>query len=304
MSEASRLGQNDHVSSGKTSVERGRFAPSPTGPLHLGNLRTAIASERSARLCGGEFIIRMEDLDQANSKRIHGDVQLADLAAVGVSSDEEVVWQSDRFDLYREILTRLNRMGSTYECFCSRKDIAGAVAAPHGPMIAYPGTCRDLSESQRIERRRDRKPAIRLRTDSVVGSTYDGAQDVVLWRNDGSPAYNLAVVVDDELQGVTQVVRGEDLQFITPSQNYLQSLLSFRIPNYVHVPLLVGPDGQRLAKRHGAVTLADAQALGFSAFDVREALVNSLRVGSHGWDSSSNLGQWLKSLLSEPDTSD
>ena len=121
--------------------------------------------------------------------------------------------------------------------------------------------------------------------------------DIVLVRNDGVPAYNLAVVVDDELQGITQVVRGADLESITPSQRYLQRLLRFRELDYVHLPLVLGPDGHRLAKRHGDVSLLDCHRLGFSSVDVRQALLRSIEVGSHGWGPSSNLGEWLKSLL-------
>lgn len=273
----------------------GRFAPSPTGDLHLGNLRTAVA----ARVLAGpnaRFVVRMEDLDRATSRRSIAFRQQLDLAAIGVLSDVPVVFQSDRFDHYRAIVDRLQDQGMTYECFCTRKEIQQAISAPHGEVARYPGTCRDLSASERARRSSERPAAIRLRSDPG-GGTASLIDDIVLVRNDGVPAYNLAVVVDDELQGVTQVVRGDDLAHVTPSQMYLQRLLGFRTPEYVHLPLMVGPDGQRLSKRHGDVSLRDCLRLGFSAHAVRTALLRSLDEGSNGWDESSSLAQWLKSLL-------
>jgi glutamyl-tRNA synthetase len=239
----------------------------------------------------------MEDLDRANSTQSHGHQQLQDLADLRVKSDVAVIWQSDRFDLYREYLNRLTQADLTYECFCTRKEIAEAASAPHGRSLVYPGTCRTLSESNRRLMRRLRSPAIRLRAENLGPDSQEAIHDIVLWRNDGVPAYNLAVVVDDELQGITQVVRGDDLRFVTPSQNHLQHRLSFRVPEYVHLPLVVGPDGNRLAKRHGASTLSDLVALGFKASDVRVALLKSLEVGSHGWSASSSVSSWLRSLL-------
>ena len=245
---------------------------------------------------GAKFVVRMEDLDRLTSLRTVAFRQQLDLAAVGVLSDVPVVFQSDRFDLYRAYVDRLRDQGLTFECFCTRKEIQEAVSAPHGEVARYPGTCRNLSESERKKRSNERPAAVRLLVREDLGT--DGVvDDVVLVRNDGVPAYNLAVVVDDELQGVTQVVRGEDLAHITPSQNYLQKLLGFRTPEYVHLPLMVGPDGQRLSKRHGDVTLADCLRLGFSVDAVRSALMNSLDRGTNGWDASSSLEQWLKSLL-------
>jgi glutamyl-tRNA synthetase len=238
----------------------------------------------------------MEDLDRLNSKAETATTQLIDLAAVGVRTDQEVVFQSGRFDLYRRYVTLLEESGLTFECFCTRREIQESVTAPHAAFPRYPGTCRDLSESDRRQRSASRPAAIRLRTDRGQDEN-SRIDDIVLVRNDGVPAYNLAVVVDDELQGVTQVVRGEDLAHVTPSQNYLQRLLGFRTPEYVHLPLMIGPDGHRLSKRHGDVTLSDCLRLGFSATAVRSALLNSLELGTNGWDSSSSLAQWLKSLL-------
>ncbi len=243
----------------------GRFAPSPTGELHIGNLRTAMVAWLLARSTGGSFVVRMEDLDRANSSADLAERQLGDLAALGIDWDGDVWFQSARFDRYRAALADLEDRGLTYPCFCTRREIREAAAAPHGD-IAYPGTCRVLTEAQRTERAASRPPAIRLRADAVeyivddlVAGRYVGsADDVVLLRNDGVPAYQLAVVVDDAAQGITEVVRGDDLLPSTPSQLHLQRLLGDPSPSYTHVPLVLGPDGARLAKRHGAVTLAAA----------------------------------------------
>jgi glutamyl-tRNA synthetase len=254
----------------------GRFAPSPTGPLHLGNLRTAVAVQMFAREeLGGRVLVRMEDLDRVTSKRELALAQLIDLAAVGVRTSNEVVYQSDRFPLYDEYLTKLEEMGLTYPCFCTRREVREAAQAPHGEVMRYSGTCRDLADDERRARAAARPPAIRLKVDGVTRAA-GVVDDIVLRRNDGVPAYNLAVVVDDELQGVTQVVRGIDLEPVTPSQQYLQKVLGFRTLDYVHVGLVVGPDGDRLAKRHGAVTLADWLAAGRSTSDLRRALLRTL----------------------------
>jgi glutamyl-tRNA synthetase len=248
-----------------TLIHEGRFAPSPTGDLHVGNLRTALVAWLAARSVGGRFIVRMEDLDRANSSVDRARAQLGDLTALGLGWDGDIMFQSDRFDRYRDVLASLTDAGLTYRCFCSRREIREAAAAPHGD-VRYPGTCRALSAAEQEERARTRPPAIRLRAsgasyvvdDSVAGRFEGRADDIVLLRNDGVPAYHLAVVVDDADQGVTEVVRGDDLLPSTPSQLHLQQLLGFPHPSYLHVPLVLGPDGDRLAKRHGAVTLADA----------------------------------------------
>ncbi len=274
----------------------GRFAPSPTGSLHLGNLRTAIAAEALARGSDRLFVVRMEDLDRVTSRREMAEQQLLDLSSLGVCSDVPVVYQSDRFELYRNYVRLLQDQDMVYACFCSRKEIQAAVSAPHGGVPRYSGICRNLTETDRRRRGRERPPAIRLKVDREVVEDFR-VDDIVLVRNDGVPAYNLAVVVDDELQEVSQVVRGDDLVHVTPSQKYLQKLLGFRTPDYIHLPLIVGPDGQRLSKRHGDVSLGDCLQLGFSTAEVRTALFRSLEVGTNGWDESSSLAQWLKSLL-------
>lgn len=268
-------------------VIRGRFAPSPTGVLHVGNLRTALVAYLGAVSAGGDFVVRIEDLDRANSTVDHERSQIRDLQELGLVFDEPVVRQSDRFAVYDAVVADLTERGLTYECFCSRREIREAASAPHDslPDGAYPGTCRDLSVDERAERRTNgRTPAIRLRTngeeydvdDLVVGRFRGAIDDVVLRRNDGVPAYNLAVVVDDAWQKVTQVVRGEDLLSSTPRQIHLQHLLGYPTPEYAHVPLVVGADGERLAKRHGAVTIADLQNRGESITDVRDEILASL----------------------------
>ena len=235
------------------------------------------------------------------SSRALGERQLADLAAIGVESDMPVIWQSDRFDIYKSIINELTERGLTYECFCSRREIREAAAAPHGPLPdgAYPGTCADLTPAERSERAKERPAAIRLRTDRSVVAIHDtlhgefSAQvdDVVLLRNDGTPAYNLAVVVDDALQGVTQICRGDDLLSSTPRQVYLQRLLGYPTPEYLHVPLVLGNDGERLSKRNGALSLRDLNEQGRPAESVRDLLLTSIG-GSFNADALLRVGTW------------
>lgn len=225
----------------------------------------------------------MEDLDRVNSSRDHEAAQLADLAALGIDWDGAVIRQSERFERYESAIDTLTDRGLTYECFCTRREVRAEIddapRAPHLPADAYPGTCRELSDAER-NRRRDggRPPALRLRAgsatepgevdtvsvdDVVCGPFTAAVDDIVLRRNDGVPAYHVAVVVDDAAQGVTQIVRADDLLPSTPRQIHLQHLLGLRTPEYAHVPLVVGGDGERLAKRHGAVTLPDLAAAGW-----------------------------------------
>jgi glutamyl-tRNA synthetase len=266
------------------SAGAGRFAPSPSADLHVGNLRTAVLAWLFARSTGRAFLLRVEDLDD----RTFTDVaqrQLADLAAIGLTSDEPTEYQTAHDDRYAAVIDGLTARELTFECFCSRRDILAAPRAPHAPEGAYPGTCRDLDDGQRAAARRDtgRPPALRLRSDvaeftvrDVLAGEYTGVvDDFVLRRGDGVPAYNLAVVVDDAAQGIDQVVRGDDLLSSTPRQAYLGMLLGHRAPDYAHVPLVLNVDGKRLAKRDGAVTLAElgveqtltlvAESLGYAA---------------------------------------
>ena len=264
----------------------GRFAPSPSGDLHVGNLRTALLAWLFARSTGRDFLMRIEDLDRVRPGA--EERQLADLRAIGIDWDGAIVRQSDRGDLYAAAVARLGDAGLTYECFCSRREIHEAPSAPHHPPGAYPGTCRDLSDTERAARRLDRPAALRLRaglekhtvTDALHGQVEGAVDDIVLMRNDGVPAYNLAVVVDDAEQGVDQVVRGDDLLSSAPRQAYLASLLGHPEPTYAHVPLALNARGHRLAKRDGAVTVNDLAAKGLVAEGVRRLILDSLGMSS------------------------
>jgi len=275
----------------------GRYAPSPTGALHLGNLRTALLAWLFARSRGATLLLRVEDLDRERVRPGLAEAQLADLAALGIDWDGPVVRQSERLDLYDEALARLAADGRLYPCYCTRAEIREAASAPHGDLGgspaegAYPGTCDQLSTAQRAERERSgRPPALRVRgeaarvsfDDRQVGPREGVVDDFVVRRNDGVHAYNLAVIVDDAAQGVGEVVRGADLLDTTPRQLHLSALLGLPAPSYAHVPLVLGPDGARLAKRHGAVTLADRQAAGESPLAVRARLAESVGLAEPG----------------------
>jgi glutamyl-tRNA synthetase len=259
----------------------GRYAPSPSGPLHLGNLRTALLAWLFARSAGARFVVRVEDLDQGRSRRDHERKQLDDLAAIGLDWDGAVVRQSERSALYAAAIERLD----TYPCYCTRAEIREAASAPHGMPGLYPGTCRELTAAQQAEREAaGRPPALRLRARSThvafedrVHGHYEGVvDDIVVRRNDGTAAYNLAVVVDDADQGVGEIVRGADLIDATPAQLFVADALGLPRPAHAHVPLVLAADGTRLAKRHGAVTLQDRRALGESPADVRARLLESV----------------------------
>jgi glutamyl-tRNA synthetase len=249
----------------------GRFAPSPTGVLHLGNLRTALLAWLFARSCGARFLVRVEDLDAGRVRPGLAEAQLADLAAIGLDWDPPVEWQSARLGLYEAALARLD----VYECFCTRAEIRESASAAHGPPDHYPGTCRSLTAPERAARRAaGRLPALRVRadgavmrfTDRLLGAHSGEVDDFVVRRNDGAFAYNLAVVVDDGAQGVGEVVRGADLLDSTPRQLWLFGALGLAAPGYAHVPLVLGPDGRRLAKRHGDVTLREVAPAGAVAW--------------------------------------
>ncbi|OYN90018.1 tRNA glutamyl-Q(34) synthetase GluQRS [Parenemella sanctibonifatiensis] len=262
----------------------GRFAPSPSGRLHVGNLRTALAARQLAEATGRGFLVRMEDLDQLRSADADtiGAGQLADLAAIGVISDVTVLWQRDRLSAYAAAVAELAPL--TYECFCTRAEIRAASRAPHGAQRPYPGTCRDLTDAERDRRRRDRPAALRVRSgdqwisfdDRWQGEQRAFVDDFVVRRNDGGFAYNLAVVLDDAWQQVSQVVRGADLMESTGRQIWLQRQLGLPEPEWAHVGLVLNSDGVRLAKRDGAVDLGELAELGISAEQVRAGLVRSL----------------------------
>lgn len=268
----------------------GRYAPSPSGRLHIGNLRTAMLAWLLARSTGRGFVLRFEDLDRV--ARGAQETQLADLSAIGIDWDPPVVHQSRRGDSYDEVINDLRSRGLTYECYCTRREILEAASAPHGDAVpdgAYPGTCRDLTDSERAARASTgRPPAMRLRAevprftvqDRFHGDYTGTVDDFVLRRGDGTPAYNLAVVIDDAGQGVDQVVRGDDLLSSAPRQAYLATLLGHRPPGYAHVPMILNTDGVRLAKRDGAITLPELAERGWPAGRVVAALAASLGLPS------------------------
>jgi glutamyl-tRNA synthetase len=246
----------------------GRFAPSPTAALHLGSLRTALVAWLFARSRGGRFLVRIEDLDPERSRRAFEAGQLADLRALGIDSDEEPVRQSERGGRYDAALDRLRDAGRLYPCFCTRAEIRQAASAPHGelPEGAYPGTCRALGEAEAARRiAAGRRYALRVRADgervsfddALLGPRGGVVDDFVVRRADGVTGYQLAVVVDDADQRIGEVVRGADLVESTPRQILLARLLDLPVPRYAHAGLVLGPDGRRLAKRHGAATLAE-----------------------------------------------
>ena len=271
----------------------GRFAPSPTGTLHVGNLRTALVAWLFARSQDARYLMRMEDLDTGRVRERFYEEQLPDLAALGLDWDGPVVRQSQRIALYEHALGACAPPASSTSAGArarrsARRRPPRTATLPEG---AYPGTCRRLSASQRAEREaRGRPPALRVRADAArvafddrLAGRFEGVvDDFVVRRNDGVFAYNLAVVVDDAEQGVGEVVRGADLLDSTPRQLWLGARLGLPAPRHAHVALMLGPDGERLAKRHGAVTLADRAALGQPAADVRDELAASLALCARG----------------------
>lgn len=271
----------------------GRLAPSPTGRIHVGVARTCLAAWLDARRAGGRLLLRIEDIDRARTVEGAATQIMRDLEWLGLDWDGEVVFQSDRFDRYQAALDRLTAADRLYPCTCSRKEIALA-SAPHpgeeGPR--YPGTCRGG-----FRPRPGRKPALRLRTlpgdvvahvDRLAGAmeqdVFQEVGDFVVKRADEMWAYQLAVTVDDLEQGVTCVVRGSDLLFSTPRQLLLRRLLDPRAPalRTLHVPLLLGPGGKRLAKRDGAIAVADQREAGLSAPRLVGELAASLGLLSPG----------------------
>ncbi|WP_257310952.1 tRNA glutamyl-Q(34) synthetase GluQRS [Geothrix fuzhouensis] len=253
----------------------GRFAPSPTGILHLGNLRTALASWLSARAAGGRWLVRMEDVDGPRCRWDLGEAQLRDLAALGLESDGPVVWQSGRLADYQAALVALHAAGRLYPCACTRKDLQLLASAPHAEdgLRPYPGRCRGRAW-ERFEQ------ALRLRLpegamaweDRLLGPQTDDPAtltgDPLLFRRDGCFAYHLAVVVDDGAQGITEVVRGADLRPVTATQIRLQEALGLPRPDYAHLGLVVAPDGSRLGKRAGGLGLEALAARGVSSAEV------------------------------------
>lgn len=260
-----------------------RFAPSPTGRLHLGHAYSALKAHDHAREREGSFLLRIEDIDPGRARAEFVDGILEDMLWLGLDWDDEIVYQSERLDLYAAALARLKALGLVYPCFCTRSDIGASVAAPHGPEgPLYPGTCRGLADPDL-----SRPHAWRLDVAGAMASagplrwTDHGIEtearpdllgDVVLARKDAPASYHLAVTVDDAAQGVSDVVRGRDLFAATHVHRLLQALLDLSVPHYHHHGLLTDAAGERLAKRHGAITLADLRAQGMEPARLVDAL--------------------------------
>lgn len=254
----------------RTDRVKGRFAPSPSGRIHLGNILCCLLSWLSARQKGGQVVLRIEDLDTARCPRRYADQMEEDLRWLGLIWDEGPgaggpdgpYYQSERTALYQSALDRLRSMGLVYPCFCTRAELHAA-SAPHREdgQVVYAGTCRHLTAAEAAERARVRPPALRLRVPEEEAAFTDGHMgpyredlardcgDFLLRRSDGMFAYQLAVVVDDAAMGITEVVRGADLLSSTPRQLLLYRLLDLPAPVFFHVPLLLAPDGRRLSKR-------------------------------------------------------
>ena len=262
------------MSVASTSLYRGRFAPSPTGPLHAGSLVAALASWLDARAHGGAWLVRIEDVDTPRCVPGADRLILQQLAACGLSADEPVQWQSQRGERYQAALDRLIAQGDAYPCACSRKDIEAALAArgsgrERHHAAVYPGTCRpERGGLQGCAARAWRLrvgPGVQHWCDRRLGPQQQDVDaavgDFVLRRADGLWAYQLAVVVDDAAQGITHVVRGEDLADNTPRQIRLQQALGLPTPAYLHTPLVLGPHGEKLSKQNGAQALDLADPL-------------------------------------------
>lgn len=276
-----------------------RFAPSPTGLLHLGHALAALVAWESARRAGGTFLLRIEDIDRTRCRPDFEDGLKADLRWLGLDWPEPVRRQSEHLDEYGEALERLRELNVIYPCFCTRaeieREVAGMVSAPHGPEGAlYPGTCRVMSMAERNDRLAGgAKPAWRLditRASAQAGplewcdrrfgrhtARPEALGDVVLARKDIGTSYHLAVVVDDAAQGVTLVTRGEDLLSCTPLHRLLQHLLNFPAPEWAHHPLVCDASGRRLAKRDHDASLRTLRERGVTPAEVRERLDWALR---------------------------
>ncbi len=273
-----------------TSV-RGRYAPSPTGDLHLGNLRTALLAWLFARVARGQFVLRIEDLDRPRVRPHATERMIADLRWLGLDWDEgpdvggpcSPYTQSERLDIYRSLLQRLHEAGLVYPCYCTRAEIARVASAPHGNEgPRYPGTCRQLTRAQRRQQEASgRRPSLRFRvdderivsfTDLLAGPVRQHVQqevgDFILCRSDGIFAYQFAVVVDDALMHLNQIVRGADLLASTPRQILLYEALGFPTPTFAHVPLVLDEQGHRLSKRAESAGLAPLRAAGLTPAQV------------------------------------
>ncbi|MBM4070033.1 MAG: tRNA glutamyl-Q(34) synthetase GluQRS [Planctomycetes bacterium] len=279
---------------------KGRLAPSPTGAQHLGNARTYLAAWLSARSRGGTLVLRIEDIDSPRVKPGAAEQAIDDLRWLGLDWDEGPIYQTARLARYAAAFDQLQQAELVYPCTCTRTDVERAASAPHGESAgavhaepAYPGTCagRRVADAAGL---RDRVFAWRLRAAPALWSYVDGllgptaldleklGGDFIVWKSSGTPAYQLAVVVDDHEMGVTEVMRGDDLVPSTARQLLLYHRLGWTPPVFTHVPLVVGPDGRRLAKRHGDTRLSTLRDAGITAEDV---------IGLLGWSCG-----WLDSI--------
>ncbi|MBS1912337.1 MAG: tRNA glutamyl-Q(34) synthetase GluQRS [Bacteroidetes bacterium] len=273
-------------------MPRGRLAPSPTGYLHLGNARSFLLAWLQMRSVGGEIVLRIEDLDQARAVPDGARRIVQDLEWLGLDWDNELspdFAQSNRMSIYRDTISSLKDRGRLYECFCSRRELREIASAPHGSAgDYYDGSCRRLTPEERLERRAAKEPALRFIvpagtivtfTDLVAGIVRDDLSrttgDFIVARADGVPGYQLAVVLDDIAMGITHVLRGNDLLASTPRQILLHRTFNAEPPAYAHVPLILGADGTRLAKRHGSVSLAELRGAGVSAASIVGWLASS-----------------------------
>lgn len=270
----------------------GRFAPSPSGSMHLGNARTALLAWLDVRARGGRMLLRIEDLDRDRCRPEHADGLRGDLEWLGLDWDAEVPAQSTRGAAYDAAIEVLRATGRTFECFCTRRELREA-SAPHGPSDETPrcaAGCRELDRGQREQlRAAGRRASLRVEVpapdppvaDRLAGEVgAAGGAEIVVRRSDGLHAYHLAVVVDDAADGVTEVCRGDDLLAATTPQAGLQQLLGLPRPAYAHVPLVLGPDGARLSKRHGAVAIADLRDAGIAAGRIQSVLARSAGIAT------------------------
>lgn len=271
----------------------GRYAPSPTGRLHLGNLRTALVAWLAARASSGSFLLRIDDLDPDRSRPEHERRQLDDLRALGLDWDGDPVRQSARLGRYDEALGLLERDALTYPCFCTRAEVRAAASAPHGNgddaggggETPYPGTCARLSKAAAAQRIATGDPyCVRARAsgerigfdDALLGRVEAAVDDFVVRRRDGVAAYNLTSPIDESDLAIGQVVRGADLASTTPRQLWVARALGLHEPRFAHLALVVDPSGARLAKRDGADSLDALAARGLDASDVLRLLARSL----------------------------
>ncbi|MDO4442919.1 MAG: tRNA glutamyl-Q(34) synthetase GluQRS [Slackia sp.] len=263
---------------------KGRFAPSPTGRMHAGNIFSALVAWLMAKSRGGSIVLRIEDLDKERSKPQFIDAVQRDFETLGLFWDEGPYFQHDRDEAYRAAFDEMSDRGLVYPCFCTRADLHAASAPHRGEKTVYPGTCRHLDEAEKRQRAEKRKPAYRLIVpdeeiafhDEIQGAYSQNLErdcgDFLIKRSDGAFAYQLAVVVDDAEQGITSVVRGIDLLCSTPQQMYLQSLVGAAHPTYAHVPLIVAQHGRRLSKRDHDAAL---DAL-LARFETPEAIIGHI----------------------------